>query len=107
MAERQLSLSPGILLAYFLSTQLASAHQQSTDDLKKEIEALKESLKTIQKQMNTVSLKIAATSTPLSGPGVPRATEPKSYAKGIELLNHGLSWLMMGSAEVHPVRLTH
>jgi len=54
MKSGKLSLSLGLVLASFLSAQLASAQQQATDELKKEIEALKESLKAIQKDLQDI-----------------------------------------------------
>jgi len=54
MTRRKLSLLPGLLLGSIFSAQLASAQQQSTDELKKEIEELKESLKAIQKDIQDI-----------------------------------------------------
>ena len=46
--------SIGVFLTCFMSTQLAGAQQQSTDELKKELEAVKESLKAIQKDLQDI-----------------------------------------------------
>jgi protein-disulfide isomerase len=51
---RKLSLLPGLLLGSIFSAQIASAQQQSTDELKKEIDELKESLKAIQKDIQDI-----------------------------------------------------
>lgn len=53
MKRWNLRLSLGLVLACFLSAPLALA-QQSTDDLKKDIETLKEGQKTIQKDIQEI-----------------------------------------------------
>ena len=47
-------LSLGLVLAGLLSAPLALAQQQSTEDLKKDIEALKEGQKAIQKDLQEI-----------------------------------------------------
>jgi Tfp pilus assembly protein PilN len=47
-------LSLGLVLTCILSVAPASAQQQPTDDLKKDIEALKESQKAIQKDLQEI-----------------------------------------------------
>ena len=55
MKSWKLSLSLGLALACVLSTSSAPAQQQpSTDDLKKDIEALKEGQKAIQKDLQEI-----------------------------------------------------
>jgi protein-disulfide isomerase len=48
------SLSLGLVLTCILSVPPASAQQQSTEDLKKDIEALKEGQKAIQKDIQEI-----------------------------------------------------
>jgi len=47
-------LSPGLVLACFLSAPLALAQQPSLDDLKKDIESLKDGQKAIQKDVQEI-----------------------------------------------------
>jgi flagellar motility protein MotE (MotC chaperone) len=47
-------LSLGLVLACILSAPLALAQQQSTEDLKKDIDALKEGVKAIQKDVQEI-----------------------------------------------------
>ena len=47
-------LALNLVLACFLSAPLALAQQQSTEDLKKDIEALKEGQKAIQKDLQEI-----------------------------------------------------
>ena len=54
MKRWKLCLSPGLVLAYFLSAPLALAQQQPSDELKKDIEALKESVKAIQTDVREI-----------------------------------------------------
>jgi hypothetical protein len=54
MERRNSLLSLGPVLACFLSAPLALAQQQSTEDLKKDIEALKEGQKAIQKDLQEI-----------------------------------------------------
>jgi protein-disulfide isomerase len=55
MKRWNLRLPVGLVLACFLSAPLARAQQQlSTDDLKKDIEALKEGQKAIQKDIQEI-----------------------------------------------------
>ena len=56
MTTGKLSLSLGLALTFFLSAQLASPQEQSSDELKKEIAALKESLKAIQKDLQDIKM---------------------------------------------------
>ena len=49
-----LRLPAGLVLTCFLSAPFALAQQQSTDDLKKDIEALKEGQKAIQKDIQEI-----------------------------------------------------
>jgi hypothetical protein len=50
----KLSLFLGLILICILSAPLALAQQQSTEDLKKDIEALKEGQKAIQKDLEEI-----------------------------------------------------
>jgi protein-disulfide isomerase len=70
MAGRKMHLPLGLVLACFLSAPLALAQQQSTDDLKKDIEALKESQKAIQKDLQEI--KILLQSRPAGAPPPPQ-----------------------------------
>jgi hypothetical protein len=54
MERRNSLLSLALVLACFVSAPLALAQQQSTEDLKKEIEALKEGQKAIQKDLQEI-----------------------------------------------------
>ena len=54
MKRWQSLLSFGLVLSCMLSPQPASAQQQSTDELKKEIEAIKDGLKAIQKDVQEI-----------------------------------------------------
>ena len=54
MKRRQSSLSVGLILTCLLSARVASAQQPTTEDLKKEIEAVKEGLKAIQKDIQDI-----------------------------------------------------
>jgi protein-disulfide isomerase len=54
MKRRKSSLSVGLVLTCLLSARVSSAQQPTTEDLKKEIEAVKESLKTIQKDIQEI-----------------------------------------------------
>jgi protein-disulfide isomerase/thiol-disulfide isomerase/thioredoxin len=54
MRRRMSSLSVGLVLACVLSARVAAAQQPTTEDLKKEIEAVKESLKAIQKDIQEI-----------------------------------------------------
>ena len=54
MKRWKLRLSLGLVLASLLSTRLAPAQEQSTDDLKKDIEILKEGQKSIQKDIQEI-----------------------------------------------------
>ncbi len=54
MKRWNLRPSLGFALACFLAAPLALAQQQSTDDLKKDIETLKEGQKAIQKDMQEI-----------------------------------------------------
>ena len=54
MKRRKSSLSVGLVVACLLSARVAAAQQPTTEDLKKEIEAVKESLKTIQKDIQEI-----------------------------------------------------
>lgn len=54
MTSPRVVLSFGLVLTCFVSGHLALAQQQSTDELKKEIEALKESLKAIQRDLQDI-----------------------------------------------------
>jgi hypothetical protein len=60
----------GIALACFLSAPLALAQQQSTEDLKKDIEALKEGQKAIQKDLQEI--KVLLQSRPAAPPPPPQ-----------------------------------
>lgn len=54
MKRRKSSLSIGLILTCLLSARVASAQQPTTEDLKKEIEAVKEGLKAIQKDIQDI-----------------------------------------------------
>jgi protein-disulfide isomerase len=54
MEFRKSSLSLGLVLTGLLMAPLALAQQPSTDDLKKDIEALKEGQKAIQKDLQEI-----------------------------------------------------
>src|SRR5512132_3258852 len=54
MNGRKMHLSLGLVLACVLSAPLALAQQQSTDDLKKDIDSLKEGQKAIQKDIQEI-----------------------------------------------------
>ena len=54
MRRSKSNLSLGLALACLLSAPLALAQQQSTDDMKKEIESLKEGQKAIQKDLQEI-----------------------------------------------------
>jgi hypothetical protein len=70
MERRNSLLSLGLVLACFLSAPLAQAQQQSTDDLKKDIEALKEGQKAIQKDLQEI--KVLLQSRPAGPPPPPQ-----------------------------------
>jgi protein-disulfide isomerase len=54
MKRWNLRLSLGLVLASLLSAPFALTQEQSTDDLKKDIEALKEGQKAIQKDVQEI-----------------------------------------------------
>jgi protein-disulfide isomerase len=54
MKRWSLRRSLGLVLACFLSAPFALTQEQSTDDLKKDIEALKEGQKAIQKDVQEI-----------------------------------------------------
>jgi len=54
MKRRKSSLSVGLFLTCLLAARVASAQQPTTEDLKKEIEAVKEGLKAIQKEIQDI-----------------------------------------------------
>jgi hypothetical protein len=54
MKRRKSSLSFGLLLTCLLSARVAWPQQPTTEDLKKEIEAVKEGLKAIQKDLQEI-----------------------------------------------------
>jgi protein-disulfide isomerase len=54
MKDRKMHLSLGLVLACVLLAPLALAQQQSTDDLKKDIDSLKEGQKAIQKDIQEI-----------------------------------------------------
>ena len=54
MKRRKSSLSVGLVLTCLLSARVLSAQQPTTEDLRKEIDAVKESLKTIQKDIQEI-----------------------------------------------------
>jgi protein-disulfide isomerase len=54
MKRRNSGLSAGLILASVLSAQVVFAQQPTTEDLKKEIEAVKEGLKAIQKDVQEI-----------------------------------------------------
>jgi protein-disulfide isomerase len=54
MKRRNTSLSVGLVLTCLLSARVASAQPPTTEDLKKEIEAVKEGLKAIQKDVQEI-----------------------------------------------------
>jgi len=68
MKSGKMSLSLGFVLASLFSAQLVSAQQQSTDELKKEIEALKESLKAIQKDLQDIKTLLQSRQAPSAPP---------------------------------------
>jgi hypothetical protein len=70
MKRWKLRLSPGLVLACFLSAPLGQAQQQSTDELKKDIEALKEGQKAIQKDLQEI--KVLLQSRPAGPPPPPQ-----------------------------------
>ena len=54
MKRRRSGLSAGLILFSVLFTQVAFAQEPTTEDLKKELEAVKESLKAIQKDVQEI-----------------------------------------------------
>ena len=54
MTIRRLGLSVGWLLAFVLASPPSWAQQTSTDDLKKEIEALNQAVKAMQKDLQEI-----------------------------------------------------
>ena len=63
-------LALNLVLACFLSAPLALAQQQSTEDLKKDIEALKETLGAIQKDVQDIKAMLSRQMPPPSGVNV-------------------------------------
>ena len=68
MRSRKLGVTLCFVLTNFLSAQLASAQQQSSDELKKEIESLKESLKAIQKDLQEIKTLLQSRQAPAAPP---------------------------------------
>ena len=66
MKRRKSGLWLGLALAWLLSAPPSSAQEQSTDDLRKDIESLKESLKAIQKDLQEI--KTLLLTRPVAGP---------------------------------------
>jgi protein-disulfide isomerase len=54
MKRLKSSLSAGLVLTCLVSARVGSAQQPTTEDLKKEIEAVKEGLKAIQKELQDI-----------------------------------------------------
>jgi protein-disulfide isomerase len=83
MKRWNLRLPVGLVLACFLSAPLARAQQQlSTDDLKKDIEALKEGQKAIQKDIQEIKTLLQKGQQPAPPPQNVVLDLGKSPAKG-------------------------
>ena len=70
MSGRRRTLISGALGVCLLAAPLAFAQQASTDDLKKDIQALQEGLKAIQKDLQDIKAMLARPAPPPSGVGV-------------------------------------